>query len=108
MSKSIRQRLGPLKRRVKNQVEEAKAVVESTEEESLENCVKNLNKIHSKLRKNFETLQTLETQFTEIAKSDKEEAKKLDEDIEELMELILDADKTLATIEESIKEIKES
>ena len=70
MSKSIRQILGPVKRRVKlkNQVEEARAVIESTEEESLENRIKNLNKIHSKLRKNFETLLTLETQFTEIAK----------------------------------------
>ena len=41
---------------------------------------------------------------TETAKSDKNKAKKLDEDIEELTELVLDANETLATIEE----IKES
>ena len=67
--------------------------------------IKNLTKIYSKLQKNLETLRSLENEYTKIAKSDKEEAKKL-EDIEALMELVLDADETLATIEEIKKSQK--
>ena len=93
-----------MKKRVKSQVEEAKLLIESTEEEPVETEIKNLTKIYSKLQKNLETLKSLENEYTEITKSDKEEAKKLGEDIEELVELVLDADETLATIEE----IKES
>ena len=100
MSRTIRQKLGPVKKRVKGQVEEAKLLIESTEEEPVETRIKNLTKIYSKLQKNLETLKSLENEYTETAKSDKEEAKKLDEDIEELTELVLDADETLATIEE--------
>ena len=70
----------------------------------METRIKNLTEIYLKLQKNLETLKSLENEYTETAKSDKEEAKKLDEDIEELMKLVLDADETLATIEE----IKES
>ena len=93
-----------MKKRVKSQVEEAKLLIESTDEKPVETRIKDLTKIYSKLQKNLETLTSLENEYTETAKSDKEEAKKLDEDIEELTELVLDADETLATIEE----IKES
>ena len=100
MSRTIRQKLGPVKKRVKGQVEEAKLLIKSTEEEPVETRIENLTKIYSKLQKNLETLKSLENEYTETAKSDKEEAKKLDEDIEELTEFVLDADETLATIEE--------
>ena len=69
---------------MKSQVEEAKLLIESTEEEPVETRIKNLTKIYSKLKKNLESLKSLENEYTETAKSDKEEAKKLDEDIEEL------------------------
>ena len=104
MSRTIRQKLGPVKKRVKSRVEEAKLLIESTEEEPVETRIKNLTKIYSKLQKNLETLKNLENEYNETATSDKEEAKKLDEDIEELTEFVLNADETLATIEK----IKES
>ena len=51
MSRTIRQKLGPVKKRVKDQVEEAKLFIESTEEEPVETRIKNLTKIYLNYRK---------------------------------------------------------
>ena len=64
MSRTIRQKLGPVKKRVKSQVEEAKLLIESTEEEPVETRIKNLTKIYSKLQKNLETLKSLQNEYT--------------------------------------------
>ena len=99
MSGPIRQQLGPTRKRLTDQVTEARALrEEELTDEILECLLKDLKKLFGRIAKNFDTYKGLHLQLTQLAQTDKEEEKRLTEEGHEFRQLILDANEIISDL----------
>ena len=108
MSGPIRQQLGPTRKRLTDQVTEARALCEEElTDEILERLLNDLKKLLGRITKNFDTYKGLHLQLMQLSQTDKEEEKRLTEEGYEFGQLILDANKIISDVNVRIEEIKE-
>ena len=102
------QQLGPTRKRLTDQVTEARALCEvELSHEILEHLPKDLKKLLGRITKNFDTYKGLHLQLKQLAQTDKEEEKRLTEKGHEFGQLILDANEIISDLNVHIEEIEE-
>jgi hypothetical protein len=105
MAGPIRKKLGPVRKRVKDQINEAKTLrEEDVKNDNVGVLISSTSRLLAKLIKNFSTLQGLED-LQECAKSDVTEDKKLAEEAEATVVLELNTNEAIATLETMVHEL---
>lgn len=107
MSGPVRKKLGPVKKRLIDQIDEAQKFL--SENVKLDNLVLTLKRTHtisSKINKNHATLKELETELSDLAKDNEAENEKLESEVEEFVEIELNANDVLADLEGFMHELE--
>ena len=107
MSGPVREKLGPVKKRLIDQIDEAqKFLSENVKLDNLVLTLKRTRTISSKINKNHATLKELETELSDLAKDNEAENEKLESEVEEFVEIELNANDVLADLEGFMHELE--
>lgn len=86
---ALRQRFGPTRRRVKDQIEQANSLTSKATPRELEQLTKDAKKLLDKLEANFKTIQDLMNEITLTAADNEVETNRLESEAEDYVTLTL-------------------